>query len=51
MGEGLRESVKKGKIYDKILFFPDNVEWSSKSLWKMISADIKAKDNIKKYKI
>ena len=23
-------------------FFSDNVEWSSKNLWKMISADVKA---------
>ena len=44
-GEGvLSESVKKGKIMTKI-FFSDNIEWSSKNLWKMISADVKA--NIK----
>ena len=30
-------------------FFSDNSEWSSKKLWKMISADdVKAKKNIKK---
>ena len=28
--------------------FSDNVEWSSKNLWKMISADVKANKNNKK---
>ena len=40
-GGGLSEAVKKGKFVMKI-FFSDNVEWSSKNLWKMISADVKA---------
>ena len=30
------------------IFFSDNVEWSSKNLWKMISADVKANKNNKK---
>ena len=38
---GLSESIKKGKFVTKI-FFSDNVEWSSKMLWKMMSADVKA---------
>ena len=29
------------KIHVKF-FFPDNVEWSSKNLWKIISANVKA---------
>ena len=33
------------------IFFSDIVEWSSKTLWKMISADVKANKNNKKYKI
>ena len=44
---GLSESVKKGKFMTKI-FFPNNVEWSSKNWQKMISADVKA--NIKQKK-
>ena len=36
------KSVKKGKFVTKI-FFPDNAEWSSNNLWKMMSADTKAK--------
>ena len=40
MREGLSESVKKGKFGAK--YFSDNVEWSSKILWKMISSDVKA---------
>ena len=32
--------LKKIKVCDEI-FFSDNVEWSSKNLWKMI-ADVKA---------
>ena len=47
-GGGLSESIKKGKFMTKI-FFPDNVEWSSKNQWKMISADIKS--NIKQKEI
>ena len=47
---GLSESVKKGKFVTKI-FFSDNVEWSSKILWKMISADVQANKNTKKEKI
>ena len=45
---GFSESVKKWKIETKI-FFSDNVEWSSKNLWKMMSADVKA--NIKQQEI
>ena len=44
---GLSESVKKGKFMTKI-FCPDNVEWSSKYWWEMISADVKT--NIKQKK-
>ena len=40
----MSESVKKGKFMTRISF-SDNVELSSKNLWKMISADVKA--NIK----
>ena len=43
-GQGVSESVKKGKFMTRISF-SDNVELSSKNLWKMISADVKA--NIK----
>ena len=46
-GGGLSESVKKGKFVKKI-FLSVNVEWRSKILWKMISADVKANKNIKK---
>ena len=35
----------------KIFFFSDNVEWSSKNLWKMVSSDVKANKNNKKSKI
>ena len=45
-GVGLSEFVEKGKFVTKI-FFSDNVEWSSKNLWKMISADVKANKNNK----
>ena len=41
-GVGGLLSVKKEKLVTKI-FFSYNVEWSSKNLWKMISADVKAK--------
>ena len=50
MGEGVPESIKKGKFVTKISF-SDNVEWSSKNLWKMISADVKANKNNNKQKI
>ena len=40
----LSESIKRWKLAMEILFL-DNVEWSSKNLWKMMSADVKA--NIK----
>ena len=29
------------------IFLTDNTEWSSKNLWKMISADVKAKKTIR----
>ena len=45
---GLSKSIKKGQFIDKNLF-SDNVEWSSKNLWKMISVDVKA--NIKQQEI
>ena len=40
---GLSDSVKKGNFVTKI--FLTGVEWSSKILWKMISADVKANKN------
>ena len=40
--------VKKETFVMKI-FFSDNVEWSSENLWKMISADVKANKNNKKW--
>ena len=46
-GGGGSEFVKKRKFVTKSLF-SGNVEWSSKNLWKMISADVKAKQNNKK---
>ena len=39
-GSSLSESVKKEKFVT--IFFSDNVEWSSKTLWKNISSDVKA---------
>ena len=39
-GSSLSESVKKEKLVT--IFFSDNVEWSSKTLWKNISSDVKA---------
>ena len=39
-GVGVSEFVKKRKFVPKI-YFSDNVEWSSKSFWKMISAGVK----------
>ena len=32
--------IKKENLWQ--IFFSDNVEWSSKNYWKMISADVKA---------
>ena len=40
--------LKKKNIRDEI-FFWDNIEWSCKNLWKIISADVKA--NIKQQEI
>ena len=48
VGGGLSESVKKETFVMKI-FFSDNVEWSSENLWIMISADVKANKNNKKW--
>ena len=42
------KKAAKTKIRDENLF-SDNVEWSSKKLWKMRSADIKA--NVKQLEI
>ena len=39
---GLSESIKKEN------FFKDNTDWSSKNLWKIISADVKPNKNYKK---
>ena len=44
---GLSGSIEKGKFATKI-FYPDNIEWSSKNLWKMMSTDVKANKNNKK---
>ena len=44
---GLVNPLKKEKFLTKI-FFSNNVEWSSKNLWKMISADVKDNKNNKK---
>ena len=44
-GKSFSESVKKRKLLTKI-FFSGNFEWSSKNLWKMMSAGVK-KCNIK----
>ena len=46
-GRGLSESIKKWKFVTS-LFFSDNVEWSSKNMWKMIFDDVKANKNNKK---
>ena len=40
--------LKKKNSWRKY-FFSDNIEWSSKNLWKMTSADVKA--NIKPQEI
>ena len=45
-GGGLSESVQKGEFETKI--FLSDVEWSSKNLWKIVSADVKANKNNKK---
>ena len=42
-GGALSESV-----CDENLFYKNNVEWSSKKLWKMVSVDEKANKNNKK---
>ena len=44
----MSESVKKSKFATEI-FFSDNIEWSSKNLWKIISADVKANKNKRKW--
>ena len=41
-------SLKRKKFCDKNIF-SDNAKWSSKRLWKMISADVKT--NVKQLKI
>ena len=41
-GGGLSESVKKRKFVTKV-FCTDNIEWSSKNLWKVVFDDVKAK--------
>ena len=46
MGD-LSESIKKRKIRDKNIFFSDNIDWGSRNMWKMMSADVKA--NVKQY--
>ena len=48
---GLSESIKKGKFVKK-KFFSDNIEWSSKNLWKICegySPGVKA--NVKQQEI
>ena len=47
---GPSDSVEKENFWWKF-FFSDIVEWSSKDLWKMIPADVKAITNKKKWKI
>ena len=46
----MSESVEKVKFVTEI-FFSDNIEWSSKNLWKIISADVKANKNKRKWMI
>ena len=41
-GGGGSESIKKGKLLTK-RFVSDNVDCSSKNLWKIMFADVKAK--------
>ena len=48
-GGGLSENLLKKENSGRKSFFSDNIEWSSKNLWKMISADVKA--NIKQQEI
>ena len=43
---GLSDPIKKGKYGTKI-FLSDNAEWSLKSLWKMISVNVKVNKNNK----
>ena len=45
-GGGWVNQLKKENFWQ--IFFSVNVEWSSKKLWKMISADVKANKNNKK---
>ena len=40
--------LKKQTLWQKSFFFSDNVEWSSKNLWKIIFAAEKAHKNNKK---
>ena len=40
--------LKKENLWQKCFSFSDNVEWSSKNLWKMISAAEEANKNNKK---
>ena len=46
-GGGSEQIGWKGKFARKI-FFSDIFDWSSKNLWKMISANVKANKNNKK---
>ena len=46
-GGGWVNPLKKNNLGRKS-FISDNVEWSSKNVWKMISADIKVNNNNKK---
>ena len=48
-GEGVEWIRYKRKFVMKITF-TDNIEWSSKYLWKIISVDVKANKNNKKIK-
>ena len=46
-GGGWVNPLKKKNLWRKS-FISDNVEWSSKNVWKMISADVKVNKNNKK---
>ena len=46
---GLSESIKNRQIRDENCL-SDNVTWKSKNLWKMITADVKAKVKQKEIK-
>ena len=48
-GDGIWVNPLKKENSRQISFFSDNVVWSSKNYWKMISADVKS--NIKEQKI